>query len=242
MYAREIGEETLTFGVSGKLIMNALVMYDHQTRTLWSQFLGQGVKGPQTGVKLEFVPVTHTQWDSWLETYPETLVLDKRGRYQSDVYDRYYKGGSAGVIGESRSDGRLDRKAMVVGVEAAGQTKAYPFDLLEVQPLVNDSIAGKHILVFMERSTGTALVYERSVDGRVLSFRLYQDGSGAQAFFMDAETGSKWRALTGRAFEGPHTGKTLDRPLSHLSFWFAWKDWNPDTELYDGVVASSAGM
>jgi hypothetical protein len=32
--------------VSGKLIMNALVMYDHQTNTLWSQFLIQGVKGP----------------------------------------------------------------------------------------------------------------------------------------------------------------------------------------------------
>ena len=29
--------------------MNALVMYDHQTDTLWSQFLGKSVKGPLTG-------------------------------------------------------------------------------------------------------------------------------------------------------------------------------------------------
>ena len=35
--------------MSGKLIMNALVMYDHQTDTLWSQFLGEGVKGPLIG-------------------------------------------------------------------------------------------------------------------------------------------------------------------------------------------------
>ena len=33
--------------------MNALVMYDHQTRTLWSQFLRKGVKGPLAGVELE---------------------------------------------------------------------------------------------------------------------------------------------------------------------------------------------
>ena len=57
MYAREIDGTEHTFGVSGKLIMNALVMYDHQTRTLWSQFLGMGVKGPQRGVKLDFLPV-----------------------------------------------------------------------------------------------------------------------------------------------------------------------------------------
>ena len=43
MYGREINGRVHTFGVSGKLIMNALVMYDHQTDTLWSQFLSRGV-------------------------------------------------------------------------------------------------------------------------------------------------------------------------------------------------------
>jgi len=45
VYAREVQGEVHIFGVSGKLIMNALVMYDHQTRTLLSQFLGKGVQG-----------------------------------------------------------------------------------------------------------------------------------------------------------------------------------------------------
>ncbi len=40
--------------------MNALVMYDHQTRTLWSQFLRKGVSGVLTGTELEVVPVTQT--------------------------------------------------------------------------------------------------------------------------------------------------------------------------------------
>ena len=62
MYVREVQRELHTFGVSGKLIMNALVMYDHQTRTLWSQFLGKGVKGTLAGVELDFLPVTQTQW------------------------------------------------------------------------------------------------------------------------------------------------------------------------------------
>ena len=234
MYAREVNGEEHTFGVSGKLIMNALVMYDHQTRTLWSQFLGRAVKGPLEGSDLDFVPVTHTQWSLWRETHPDTLVLDKGGRYQLDGYDSYYRGGRAGVLGETLTDLRLDRKALVVGVEAGGSTKAYPLEALRDQPVANDTVAGEEVLVFLERGTDTAIVYRREVDGQTLTFRLLEEGAGLQATIVDDETGSKWTALTGTAIEGPLAGKTLDRALSHLSFWFSWKDWHPDTELYLG--------
>ena len=66
--------------------MNALVMYHHQTDTLWSQFLSRGVKGPLADVDLDFLAVVHTQWSLWLEANPETLVLDKAGRYRFDTY------------------------------------------------------------------------------------------------------------------------------------------------------------
>ena len=235
MYAREIDGEEHTFGVSGKLIMNALVMYDHQTRTLWSQFLGEAVKGELTGVKLDFIPVTHTTWSLWTEAHPDTLVLDKNGRYQFDTYDSYYRGGSAGVLGETSYDGRLERKALVVGVDIDGTAKAFPFQVLLEQPVVNDSVGSEDVLVYFDRSPDTALVYDRTVDGRSLSFTLADEGTGLQAVLVDNETGSKWMAFTGRAIEGELKGKTLDRSLSHLSFWFAWKDWNPDTELYEGT-------
>ena len=41
--------------MSGKLIMNSLVMFDRETESLWSQFLGEAVEGPLSGVRLEFV-------------------------------------------------------------------------------------------------------------------------------------------------------------------------------------------
>ena len=229
MYAREIEGEVHTFGVSGKLIM-----YDHQTRTLRSQFLGSGVKGPLAGVELDFLPVVHTQWSLWLEANPETLVLDKGGRYLFDTYEGYYSGGSAGVIGETRRDDRLDRKALVVGGSLGGGTKAYPLEALAAEPVVNDSLGGVDVLVYMERKTETALVYDRAVDGRALTFRLSQEGIGAMALLVDDETGTTWLAFTGKAIDGPLKGKVLTRAPSHLSFWFAWKDWNPATELYMG--------
>ena len=234
MYGREINGEVHTFGVSGKLIMNALVMYDHQTRTLWSQFLRKGVKGPLVGVELEVIPVTQTTWAAWRELHPDTQVLNKRGRYQGDTYEGYYRNGSAGVIGETIRDGRLDRKELVVGIDFEGNTKAYPFSVLENQPVVNDSVAGRGVLVFFDDSTDTALVFDRKVDGRVLTFRVEGEPSGIGTILVDNETGSRWLAFTGRAIDGALKGKTLNRVLSHLSFWFAWTDWNPDTELYTG--------
>ena len=223
-----------SFGVSGKLIMNALVMYDHQTRTLWSQFLGEGVKGPLTGFELAVIPTTQTTWASWRQLHPDTLVLEQRGRYQSDEYSSYYRDGRAGVLGETREDKRLSRKELVLGVNVEENTKAYPFRVLESQPIVNDSLAGQDVVVFFDDITDTALVYGRKVDGQTLTFRLEGNAAGAQAILVDDETGSRWMAFTGKAVEGELKGKTLDRRPSHLSFWFAWKDWNPDTELYTG--------
>jgi hypothetical protein len=231
VYVREIDGALHTFGVSGKLIMNALVMYDHQTRTLWSQFLGQGVEGPLAGTRLEFVPVNHTQWRLWRDAHPDTLVLDKGGRYQSDVYAGYYGSGAAGVLGEASRDGRLPSKELVVGVAVGGQTRAFPLGALKSRPVVNDSLAGEELLVFLERETDTAIVYRRVVEGDPLTFELYREGSGALSALVDAETGTKWAAMTGTAFEGPLKGVTLDRVDSHLSFWFAWKDWHPETSV-----------
>ena len=37
-------------------MLSALVMYDEQTDSLWSQFLGEAVEGPLKETKLELVP------------------------------------------------------------------------------------------------------------------------------------------------------------------------------------------
>ena len=81
--------------------MNALVMYDHQTNTLWSQFLSQVVKSPLVNEDLEIVPAVQTSRQQWVNFHPDTLVLDKGGSYGSDVNNGYYNGGLTGIIGES---------------------------------------------------------------------------------------------------------------------------------------------
>ncbi|MBI4521491.1 MAG: DUF3179 domain-containing protein [Gemmatimonadetes bacterium] len=70
MYARQVGGQTLTFGVSGMLYRDALVMYDRQTGTLWSQVDGRGIQGALAGARLEPLPSIHATWKEWRATYP----------------------------------------------------------------------------------------------------------------------------------------------------------------------------
>ena len=77
--------------MSGKLIMNALVMYDHQTDSLWSHFTGAAITGPFAGTKLEIVPALQTTWKRWKELHPDTLVLNQGGQYLYDSYEFYYR-------------------------------------------------------------------------------------------------------------------------------------------------------
>lgn len=172
MYARTIDERIYTFGVSGKLVMNVLVMYDRQTNTYWSQLLGEAIEGPLLGTKLTPLPALQTTWAEWKAAFPETKALATNGMGRYDTYSSYYASNQAGVLGETRQDDRLPRKALVTGVVIDGQPVAYPRSVLATEQVVNDSIGDTPILVVYEPASATATVFQRTVDDRILTFRL----------------------------------------------------------------------
>lgn len=229
MYARDIEDRELTFGVSGKLIRNVLVMYDRQTESLWSQLLGEAVSGEMQGTKLEFLPSWHMTWGQWKEMQPNTIALDKGFRGSRDPYTSYYGSGSAGVIGETFIDERLSTKEFVIGVELDDAAIAYPFRVLNDEPVVNDTASGQDILVVFDRQNGTGAVFDRQLGEQTLTFEL----SSEDPFMLnDIETDSTWNALTGEATAGALVGQSLERIKSTTVFWFGWKDFHTDTQVY----------
>ncbi len=239
MYAREIEGRELTFGVSGKLIMNALVMYDRQTDSLWSQFLGVGVAGHFEGTVLEPLGSSLTTWAEWRDEHPDTLVLDQGGR-RRDPYAGYYAGGSAGVLGESIADDRLGRKEFVAGVQWNGGAKAYPFRHLSETPIVNDTFRGTDLLVVFSAGNATIAIYDRAVGDRTLTFEAVTGAAAGSVAIplRDAETGSIWSGRSGVAVDGPLAGARLKLLPSLQVFWFAWSDFFPQTEFYEPPTAA----
>ena len=218
--------------MSGKLVRNALVMYDHQTDSLWSHFTGDAISGELEGTKLEIVPALHTTWLRWKELHPDSLVLDKRGFYRSDIYEYYYGDSGAGVIGEANIDDRLYLKEFVVGLVLDGQAKAYPFGDLNDTPVVNDTFAGRELVVTFETRAATGGVFSRVLDGQTLTFQETGEEVIGGPTMTDDQTGSVWLMLTGEAIEGELEGTALEQIPSNYSFWFSWNDYYPNTLLY----------
>lgn len=227
MYSRQINGQVYEFGVSGKLVMNVLVMYDRQSESLWSQLLGRAIQGPLTGTELEYFPSWQTTWQDWRTRYPDTLALVKGYVGQRDPYLSYYGDLRAGVIGETVEDDRLNTKQFVVGVAIGDQAVAFPFSVLNEQPLVNYQVGEVPILVVFDEENASGVVFDRRVDGLALEFEIADGG-----MMRDTLTGSLWDGLTGEAIDGDYAGSHLERVKSTSSFWFGWKDFYPDTEVY----------
>ena len=128
MYSRELDGETYTFGVSGKLWRDALLMYDHQTRTLWSHITGEAIKGKLKGKQLKpLASMPQIAWKTWQANYPNTSVLSVQFRgsmvenLKRDSYQRYHTSQDTGVSGTKYTDNRLPNKSLVIGIQV--QTK-----------------------------------------------------------------------------------------------------------------------
>ena len=153
VYSSRINDNPYTFGVSGRLYKSNVLIYDHQTESLWSQLKETAIAGPMVGSKLHKIPVERTSWGHWLKKHPQSMVLSPdtgyARNYDIDPYDGYYQ--TPGImfpVGDVRTD--LQAKEMVLGIEVNGAAKAYPLSRLESRgTAINDRVAGNSIKIVL---------------------------------------------------------------------------------------------
>jgi hypothetical protein len=240
-YDRRVSGRTLTFGVSGYLYQANLIMFDRETGSLWSQLLGGAVTGALRGESLRRVPITHETWGRWRAQHPDTRVLSIRRDREGYRFTGPYAYSSAGDEESNVPYGTYARKvpiyhphavrgvpdaSRVYGLLLAGRAKAYPVPALWRAGLVHDVFGGVPILAVYEEASLSVALYSRRIGDRVLTFRK------RGRFLVDRETGSRWSAVTGHAVTGPLTGKALARLPSVSSYWFAWRQFFPRTEIW----------
>ena len=219
--------------MSGKLTMNALIMFDRQTDSLWSHFLSEGIEGEFKGVKLTNVPLVLTTWGEWKKSFPETIALVKSG-IEFDPYTSYYMRGDAGVIGESNRDDRVYGKELVLGMGFDDGAIAFPHSTLQEEEVVNTEINGQPAVIYHDSQTTTAMAYSRNVGDETLEFSLSTEeiDGVSRRWLVDEATGSKWLPLNGQAWSGDLQGTRLEPIHAVNVFWFAWSDFYPETEIY----------
>lgn len=208
MYARDAAGQTLTLGVSGMLWNRSLVMYDRETNSLWSHILGEAMQGRLLGTRLQQLPSVMTDWQTWSKDHPETTVL-WISRTSTEYRREFYQ----------------QPERFVLGIVEEGKPKAWGFDNLNRVLALNDQWNNRPVLVAFDRTSFTARLYDRTIDGRALTFRAAEGNK-----IIDDETKSTWKATTGHAVTGQLAGRYLNPLPAIVSYKHVWFKFHPNSE------------
>ena len=246
-FDRNFDGQVLDFGTTGRLRFSNLIMYDRQTETWWQQATGEGIAGEYTGQQLTFLPASIIGWAEFKGNFPEGQVLSRETGFQRDYGRNPYAGydninNSPFLFRGPETPGVLPAMARVLTVELNSDAVAYPYEVLQEQGAINDTLAESEIVIFWQPGTASALdasriaegqdvgagvSFSREVDGQILTFSY--DGEK----ITDDQTGSEWDVF-GRAVSGELAGTQLEPIVSVNHFWFSWAAFKPETRVYQG--------
>ena len=133
----------------------------------------------------------------------------------SDTWDEY----------EYRPDG------LVIGVEVDGVRRAYPFQVIVWHELVNDTINGEPILISYCPLCGSAIAFERRVEGRAVEFGVSGLLYNSDLLMYDRESETLWSQINGAAVSGDRVGDRLSYYPSEVMTWGDWRETYPDSEV-----------
>ena len=244
-FKRSFQGRVLDFGTTGRLRHSNLIMYDRQTETWWQQATGDAIAGEWTGAQLEFHPASMISWEDFKASYPGGLVLSRETGYTRNYGVNPYFGyddiDQTPLLFRGETPSQLPPMARVLTVDMAGESVAYPYEVLREVKVINDRVGSEEIVVFWlagtasaldtrsipeGRAVGSALAYSRTLDGQTLRFSLIAER------LLDEETSSEWNIL-GQAIAGELQGQQLDPVVSINHFWFSWAAFKPETKVYE---------
>lgn len=130
VWERTINGNEITFGVSGFLYNNNLILYDRETNSLWPQILKLSVNGPRINTKPTRLQTTVMNWGAVKKLNDELFLLSDHTGFQRD-YDFYpygnYKSIDALLFPISFTDYRVPTKELVLNIVINDKSKSYRF-------------------------------------------------------------------------------------------------------------------
>jgi len=129
----------------------------------------------------------------------------------------------------------LDDNDTGLGLTVNGESRFYPYRILVWHEIVNDTIAGRPVLVTYCPLCATGIVFERKVEGVVQEFgvsgKLWRSNLLMYNRAGSESNESLWSQVLGEAVLGVHTGQKLAVVRSDVVRFGDWKSAHPDTKV-----------
>ena len=203
------------FRLVGMDHFNAM-LEDATTKSWWRQVSGEAITGELKGQQLPEVYSTQTSLSDWLQLNPNSLIMQADSNFIRS-YDNTFKfesGASKSKLTGTDSLSWKD-KSWVIGVKAGNETKAYDWNQLKKEKLIQDKIGATPVLVVLSKNDKSFFAFQRPNDNSAFSL------SGDTLLFDN----HKYR-IDGKGIDTSFSLKPL--PASQ-EFWHSWRTFNPGT-------------
>lgn len=218
--------------VNGKIETFRLVGMDHfnamfedaTTKSWWQQATGKAIAGPLKGTALKEIASRQLTLEAWLREYPNSFVMQPDTSFKKDYKDLagYDKGTLKSGL-EKRDSASWKPKSWIIGVIHNYTAKAYDWNELVKNKVINDSIEGLPVLLVIEKDTASFHVYDRRINGMALNFK-----EESKDQFSDQNTNSTWN-MEGLCIGGTLKGERLNPVQAYQEFWHSWSTFHPNT-------------
>lgn len=222
--------------VNGKLEKFRLVGMDHfnamfedaETKSWWRQATGIAVAGQLKGTALKEIESEQLTLGAWIRKYPNTTILQP-----DPVFADQYKGlqgfddGTIQSGLEKRDSASWQFKSWVIGVQNNGHAKAYDWNELVKQRVINDTFQNTALVLILENDNRSFHVWNRQVNNKLLHFTF----DASSQTLKDTATNSQW-TMNGECVEGVLKGSRLSAIQAYQEFWHSWETFHPATTVY----------
>ena len=121
----------------------------------------------------------------------------------------------------------MAEKEPVISLTIKGDTRAYPVRILMFHEIVNDTVGGVPVAITYCPLCNAALVFERTLDGRVLDFGTTGKLRLSDMIMYDRQSESWWQQFTGEGIVGDYIGKFLTARPSRIESFALFKQRHP---------------
>jgi hypothetical protein len=190
---------------------------DRTTGSWWRQANGEAIAGPAKGKVLTEIPSRQVTLAEWLTLHPKSLIMQP----DSALATEYSKGFEYETGASRKSLTGTDTvswhdKAWVVGITVNGKSKAYDWNRLRRERVVNDVLGGKPIVLVLASDTSSFFAFVRP--------------SAATSFVVRHD--SLVAGSTTYAFSGQSSNGRLEPLNASQEFWHSWRTFQPATMRY----------
>ncbi|MEO5892321.1 MAG: DUF3179 domain-containing (seleno)protein [Ferruginibacter sp.] len=213
--------------INGRLSQFRLVGMDHfnamfedkETKSWWRQVTGDAITGKLKGQHLPEFFSTQSSLASWLQLNPASLIMQADSTF-IDSYDttgKYESGKSESML--TRTDSlSWKEKSWVVGVKSGPDRKAYDWNKLTSDRIIQDKIGNRAVLIVLAKDNKSFFAFERPTQNAL--FSLNND---------TLKLNDHHYKINGQGIDTAFSLKPLP---AYQEFWHSWREFNKNTTKY----------